>query len=126
ESITLYCNVTGIPPPEIIWSKNNDIIDPQDENMDNLLPPEIRNGPRQVAGIVNAKAVLECETSGQPRPDITWQKDGEPFPSTGLRHRMLQSGSLEFVGVRTEDTGEYTCTASNDAGNVTRSIGLSV
>ncbi|ESO95847.1 hypothetical protein LOTGIDRAFT_144501 [Lottia gigantea] len=36
ESITLYCNVTGIPPPEIIWSKNNDIIDPQDENMDNL------------------------------------------------------------------------------------------
>ncbi|KAK6167247.1 hypothetical protein SNE40_021325 [Patella caerulea] len=166
QSVRLECPAVGIPPPVIRWYRQGKqiplyglpnirivenghaliVVSAQlldfgdyscrvqnDAGVDNLefllsilVPPEIRSGPRQVAAIIDAKAVLECETSGQPRPEITWEKDGKPFPSTGLRHRMLASGSLEFVGVRIKDTGEYTCTASNDAGNKTRNIQLSV
>lgn len=48
------------------------------------------------------------------------------FPTTGLRHRMLVGGSLEFTAVRLEDAGTYVCTASNDAGSVSREITLDV
>lgn len=48
------------------------------------------------------------------------------FPTTGLRHRMLVGGSLEFTSVRLEDAGKYVCTASNEAGSVRREISLDV
>ncbi|KAH9500753.1 Hemicentin-1, partial [Bulinus truncatus] len=91
-----------------------------------LVPPEIEEGPTEVAENVNSRSVLQCETSGQPAPLITWSKNGQPFPATGLRHRMLPSGSLEFMIVRLEDIGTYQCTASNAAGNTTRVIQLQV
>ncbi|GFN88312.1 hemicentin-1, partial [Plakobranchus ocellatus] len=91
-----------------------------------MVPPEIQDGPESVAEIVNRPAVLQCEASGQPSPQVTWTKDGEYFPATGLRHRMLPSGTLDLMLVRLEDQGVYTCTASNAAGNVSRSIELRV
>ena len=90
------------------------------------MPPEIEEGPHEVAQIVNSRAVLSCEVSGQPKPAVEWTKDGAAFPRTGLRHRMLPGGSLEFMLVRLEDDGDYRCTASNAAGNATRSIRLNV
>ncbi|XP_012942941.1 hemicentin-1 [Aplysia californica] len=91
-----------------------------------MVPPEIEDGPVETAQIVNSRALLQCETSGQPKPEVTWSKDGKPFPATGLRHRMLPAGSLEFMLVRLEDDGLYQCTANNAAGNVSRSIQLNV
>lgn len=79
-----------------------------------------------MATTVNEQATLSCEASGQPTPDVQWFKDGQPFPSTGLRHRMMPSGSLEFMLVRIEDNGQYMCSASNTAGNASRTITLSV
>ncbi|PVD21525.1 hypothetical protein C0Q70_17323 [Pomacea canaliculata] len=90
------------------------------------VPPEIGEGPERVATTVNEQATLSCEASGQPTPDVQWFKDGQPFPSTGLRHRMMPSGSLEFMLVRIEDNGQYMCSASNTAGNASRTITLSV
>ena len=39
---------------------------------------------------------------------------------------MLPSGTLELMLVRLEDEGAYTCTASNAAGNVSRTVELKV
>lgn len=39
---------------------------------------------------------------------------------------MLVGGSLEFTSVRLEDAGKYVCTASNEAGSVSREISLDV
>lgn len=39
---------------------------------------------------------------------------------------MLVGGSLEFTSVRLEDAGKYVCTASNEAGSVSRAINLDV
>ena len=70
--------------------------------------------------------VLPCEASGRPTPKVQWQKDGKPFPSTGLRHRTMPSGSLEFMLVRLEDDGDYTCIVSNTAGNASHTVTLQV
>ena len=90
------------------------------------VPPSIRNSPRQIAGVVNTRVRLQCESDGLPKPIITWEKNGEPFPTTGLRHMMLEKGSLEFVSVQIEDSGDYTCLATNPAGNATRDVQLRV
>ncbi|KAL8608110.1 hypothetical protein ACOMHN_016565 [Nucella lapillus] len=90
------------------------------------VPPEIAEGPDLVAASVNTQNLLPCETTGQPTPLIRWMKDGQPFPSTGLRHRTTPTGSLEFMLVRLEDDGRYTCIASNAAGNVSRTVTLQV
>ena len=79
-----------------------------------------------MAASVNTQNVLPCEGSGRPAPTVRWAKDGAPFPSTGLRHRTLPSGSLEFTLVRLEDDGDYTCTQSNSAGNASRTVTLQV
>ena len=67
-----------------------------------------------------------CETLGLPDPVVTWQKDNEDIPSNGLRYRMHRSGSLEFSSVQIDDSGNYRCTATNDAGVATREIQLEV
>lgn len=88
------------------------------------VPPTITEGPRHVAGEVDTRVRLQCEADGLPKPKVTWLKNGQPFPATGLRHTMLSTGSLEFVSVQIEDSGNYTCLVSNQAGNLTRKIRL--
>ena len=90
------------------------------------VPPIIDEGHTKIQAIVNNGAVLPCDSQGLPEPVTTWEKDGEIFPTTGLRHQMQRFGSLEFVSVRLEDAGIYRCTASNEAGNVSREIQLDV
>jgi hypothetical protein len=79
-----------------------------------------------VEAVVNTGATLFCESLGLPDPVVTWEKDGKPFPTTGLRHRMRVSGTIEFTSVRLEDTGTYTCNATNKAGTAARVIKLDV
>ena len=90
------------------------------------VPPEIAEGETRIAAQLGSHTVLQCEASGQPSPTVTWVKDGEVFPSTSLRHRQLHGGSIEFSNIHLEDAGSYTCTASNDAGNKSRTIELNV
>ena len=90
------------------------------------MPPIIDEGRSKVQAIVNNGAVLPCDSQGLPEPETSWEKDGEIFPTTGLRHQMQRFGSLEFISVRLEDAGMYRCTASNAAGNVSREIQLDV
>ena len=79
-----------------------------------------------MASVVDTRVRLQCESDGLPKPIVRWEKNGEPFPTTGLRHTMLDKGSLEFVSVQLEDTGDYRCYASNPAGQATQNVKLSV
>ena len=90
------------------------------------MPPIIDEGRSKIQAIVNNGAILPCDSQGLPEPETSWEKDGEVFPTTGLRHQMQRFGSLEFISVRLEDAGMYRCTASNAAGNVSREIQLDV
>ena len=90
------------------------------------VPPTIEDGPKEVKATVNTRTLLMCETLGLPDPVITWEKDGEIIPNNGLRYRMHRAGSLEFSAVKVEDSGDYKCTAKNEAGSESRTVRLDV
>ncbi|XP_042249381.1 protein sidekick-2 isoform X4 [Thunnus thynnus] len=83
------------------------------------IAPNITAGPADSAVIDGMSVILHCETSGAPRPAITWQK-GERVLASGSvqlpRFTLLESGSLLISPSHLSDAGTYTCMASNSRG----------
>ncbi|KAJ7989955.1 hypothetical protein DPEC_G00309840 [Dallia pectoralis] len=83
------------------------------------IAPNITVGPIDSAVIDGMSVILHCETSGAPRPAITWQK-GERVLASGSvqlpRFTLLESGSLLISPSHLSDAGTYTCMASNSRG----------
>ncbi|KAI4883658.1 hypothetical protein NFI96_010174 [Prochilodus magdalenae] len=83
------------------------------------IAPNITAGPSDSTVIDGMSVILHCETSGAPRPAITWQK-GERVLASGSvqlpRFTLLESGSLLISPAHILDAGTYTCMASNSRG----------
>uniref|UniRef100_A0A670HQN0 Sidekick cell adhesion molecule 2 n=1 Tax=Podarcis muralis TaxID=64176 RepID=A0A670HQN0_PODMU len=83
------------------------------------IAPNITKGPLDSTVIDGMAVVLSCETSGAPRPAITWQK-GERILASGSvqlpRFTLLESGSLLISPTRISDAGSYICLATNSRG----------
>uniref|UniRef100_A0A8C9WZ90 Sidekick cell adhesion molecule 2 n=1 Tax=Sander lucioperca TaxID=283035 RepID=A0A8C9WZ90_SANLU len=83
------------------------------------IAPNITAGPSDSTVIDGMSVILHCETSGAPRPAITWQK-GERVLASGSvqlpRFTLLESGSLLISPSHISDAGTYTCMASNSRG----------
>ncbi|CAM4647931.1 unnamed protein product [Lepidochelys olivacea] len=83
------------------------------------IAPNITKGPLDSTVIDGMSVVLSCETSGTPRPAITWQK-GERILASGSvqlpRFTLLESGSLLVSPTHIVDAGSYTCLATNSRG----------
>ena len=63
-------------------------------------------------------AVLKCRVEGNPKPTVTWLKDGEPL---GDSQRHFYTAADQFpiiVESNADDVGEYTCVAKNTLGEV--------
>ncbi|XP_055929380.1 leucine-rich repeats and immunoglobulin-like domains protein 3 [Argiope bruennichi] len=86
--------------------------------------------PADIAIKTGSTARLECGARGQPRPDISWQKDGgiEDFPAARERrmHVMPTDDVFFIVSVKPSDTGVYSCTAQNVAGTIVANATLTV
>ncbi|XP_053737549.1 hemicentin-1 isoform X1 [Synchiropus splendidus] len=92
------------------------------------VPPSIRaTGTAERAVVLHKPTSLECISSGVPPPSITWLKDGRPLDTT-QEHLNLESGGrlLKVIGAKLEDSGKYTCLATNAAGETQQTIRLSV
>ncbi|NXP92727.1 SDK2 protein, partial [Passerina amoena] len=83
------------------------------------IAPNITRGPQDSTVIDGMAVILNCETSGAPRPAITWQK-GERVLASGSvqlpRFTLLESGSLLVSPAHLADAGTYTCLATNSRG----------
>ncbi|TSO37067.1 Protein sidekick-2 [Bagarius yarrelli] len=83
------------------------------------IAPNITAGPTDSSVIDGTSVILHCETSGAPRPAITWRK-GERVLASGSvqlpRFTLLESGSLLVSPAHLSDAGTYTCMASNSRG----------
>ncbi|NWS94695.1 SDK2 protein, partial [Mionectes macconnelli] len=83
------------------------------------IAPNITRGPQDSTVIDGMSVILNCETSGAPRPAITWQK-GERVLASGSvqlpRFTLLESGSLLVSPAHPPDAGTYTCLATNSRG----------
>ncbi|KAJ8256521.1 hypothetical protein COCON_G00186730 [Conger conger] len=72
---------------------------------------------------------LPCSSVGEPTPTIKWTKDSEDsaIPVTLDGHRLiLANGTLVLRSVKAEDSGYYTCTATNTLGFDTIIVNLLV
>ncbi|NXK01591.1 OBSL1 protein, partial [Herpetotheres cachinnans] len=91
-----------------------------------------------LAGVPGAKAFtvsagkhakFRCYVTGKPKPEIIWQKDGEPL-APGRRHLIYEDREgyfiLKVLYCKPQDQGLYVCTASNTAGQTLSAVQLQV
>uniref|UniRef100_A0A8C9XQ01 Sidekick cell adhesion molecule 1 n=1 Tax=Sander lucioperca TaxID=283035 RepID=A0A8C9XQ01_SANLU len=74
-------------------------------------------------------ALFMCQASGAPKPAITWRKGSQILASGSVqvpRFTLLQSGGLQIQPISLQDTGEYTCIASNSEGTINATSMLTV
>ncbi|XP_075903122.1 hemicentin-1 [Nelusetta ayraudi] len=86
--------------------------------------PTISPGPFNVTVTMGVRAVLSCETTGIPPPNVSWKRNGTPLDVSQHPgdYRLLSSGSLVLLSPAGEDEGYFECTAVNDAGEERRVI----
>uniref|UniRef100_G3P240 Neural cell adhesion molecule L1 n=1 Tax=Gasterosteus aculeatus aculeatus TaxID=481459 RepID=G3P240_GASAC len=138
ETVKLHCHADGIPSPTISWTINGIPLSGQHikqtirvsthdlghchlsvpglqqawdhHHQHQQLPPQILTED----GITNTftegqKAVLECETFGSPKPEVTCLRETQP----DTRVNQLINGVLEISNVTHDDEGFYTCSVEN-------------
>ncbi|KAG8436526.1 hypothetical protein GDO86_007581 [Hymenochirus boettgeri] len=86
------------------------------------MPPNIAGvtGTENITVLLKKQIIMECKSDAYPLPQITWLKDGKPLLSNS------SGGFLQIENAEVEDTGRYTCVASNIAGKKTKDFILSV
>ena len=72
--------------------------------------------PTSIAMEENQNVTFTCLARGLPLPNITWSKVGGSLPVEAV---TTEQGSLLLLEVLPEDSGNYSCTASNLAGEIT-------
>ncbi|XP_036967883.1 protein sidekick-1-like isoform X4 [Acanthopagrus latus] len=74
-------------------------------------------------------ALFICQTSGAPKPAITWKKGSQILASGFVqvpKFTLLQSGGLQIQPISFQDAGDYTCIASNSEGTINATATLTV
>uniref|UniRef100_A0A1I7RWJ2 Down syndrome cell adhesion molecule-like protein Dscam2 n=1 Tax=Bursaphelenchus xylophilus TaxID=6326 RepID=A0A1I7RWJ2_BURXY len=77
-----------------------------------LSPSIMNSGTNKV--VEGNVAVMECVATGEPKPKITWQRNGIRV-ETGARY-MVEESVLKIIDTHSSDSGIYVCVATNEAG----------
>ncbi|XP_064599261.1 hemicentin-2-like [Liolophura sinensis] len=87
--------------------------------------PRIVIHPQDTVAESDESASLDCLSRGEPRPTISWYKDGHlvvtAVQNPAAQRLLLRDGSLFFLRVKggpSSDEGVYYCRASNEDGSV--------
>ncbi|NXN81731.1 OBSL1 protein, partial [Bombycilla garrulus] len=86
-------------------------------------------GAKAFAVSAGKHAKFRCYVTGKPKPEIIWQKDGEPL-APGRRHLIYEDREgyfiLKVLYCKPQDQGLYVCTACNTAGQTLSAVQLQV
>ncbi|XP_076198913.1 obscurin-like protein 1 [Aptenodytes patagonicus] len=86
-------------------------------------------GAKVFAVSTGKHAKFRCYVTGKPKPEIIWQKDGEPL-APSRRHLVYEDREgyfiLKVLYCKPQDQGLYVCTASNTAGQTLSAVQLQV
>uniref|UniRef100_A0A3P8SWL7 Ig-like domain-containing protein n=1 Tax=Amphiprion percula TaxID=161767 RepID=A0A3P8SWL7_AMPPE len=112
--VTFHPRFTTSPPPEQPF-----LVFISTPSVHRIVPVEINIG---------SMAKFDCETEDAPNVSFKWFKDGHPIKE-GDKYRIISrfsTSSLEVLSPSKDDSGEYTCKASNQHGSDECSASLSV
>ncbi|CAO1323968.1 unnamed protein product [Diamesa serratosioi] len=91
---------------------------------DDSPPPLIAQGPVNQTLPIKSVATLPCRVYGNPKPIVSWYKDGIPV-SVSDKIDINENGMLTITDLsKIDDTGLYTCVASSKSGKSTWSAFL--
>ncbi|XP_077565479.1 neuronal cell adhesion molecule-like isoform X2 [Stigmatopora nigra] len=80
-------------------------------------PPRVLTPPNQVYQVItNRPALLHCATFGSPIPIITWFKDSQISIKSQDPYVIHENGTLEINVAQSQNSGKYTCIATNNLG----------
>lgn len=90
--------------------------------------PVIHGDVSVVMVTVGNTAVLECNATGNPLPEVTWFRSSQPVlqRNESSRIRVTSDNGLVVEETRESDEGEYVCQAVNVAGSETVHLQLLV
>ncbi|NXG82258.1 TITIN protein, partial [Stercorarius parasiticus] len=91
-------------------------------------PPTLVSGLKNKTVTEGESVTLECHISGHPQPIVTWYREDYKIESSMDFQITFKAGLARLV-IReafAEDSGRFTCTATNKAGSVSTSCHLHV
>ena len=109
NSVLMISCLVGLEKPSILVQKPGPKVPIGDGS------PVVSPVGSQITEIAFVRISLTCPTKGSPPPKITWKKDGEELAS-GDRYVINNEGTLTILQAVLQDTGNYTCSAQNEAG----------
>lgn len=83
-------------------------------------------GTEEITIIEGSSTSMTCLTDGTPPPRMSWLRDGRPLGPDAHLTVSTQGMVLQLSEAETEDSGRYTCIASNEAGEVSKHFILKV
>ena len=86
-----------------------------------LLVPSITIQENKIKTSVGQPTTLHVTVAGNPMPEVSWSKDGEP-----INHLILEDNSLYIRNTTQNDQGCYTVTATNFEGKSSKTVLLVV
>ncbi|KAJ8038941.1 Hemicentin-1 [Holothuria leucospilota] len=96
-------------------------------NVDVHVGPTIDSSDSETVRVFQNQYVsLPCVAEGNPKPSISWSKDGVEIQRSDGRYRIDYDGTLGIRMTDSSDSGEYVCTASNIAGEESKIFTLQV
>lgn len=93
-----------------------------------VTPPTLVSGLKNVTVMEGESVTLECHISGYPLPKVTWYREDYQIESSIDFQMSFQGGAARLL-IReafAEDSGRFTCSATNEAGTVSTSCYLAV
>ncbi|ELV11507.1 Hemicentin-1 [Tupaia chinensis] len=103
-------------------------VDSKHYSLQVLVPPNMDNamGTEEIAVVKGSPTSMTCMTDGTPTPRVSWLRDGQPLRLDAHLTVGTQGMVLRLTKAETEDSGSYTCIASNEAGEVSKHFILKV
>ncbi|XP_025405538.1 neogenin isoform X3 [Sipha flava] len=126
DSGAYRCNVTGLDrhrlsDPGILT------IDENKDNIKKLKAPEFVAKPHSTIALEGSVITLDCAAIGNPKPAISWLKDGALIDVAYLDSRFSLIGTgLQITQINKNDDGNYVCRAENSEDSADASATLEV
>ncbi|KAG7164030.1 Hemicentin-1-like 7 [Homarus americanus] len=108
QDLKLPCEVTGHPPPSVIWRRDGENVDAP------LVEEELQLWPERSV-VEGGQLSLPCNANAYPEPTRDWTKDGAKLlPGNDLT--ISSEGAVEVSRAAPTHSGSYRCTLVNKIG----------